>query len=240
MAYRDSFEQCPRCHLTLVDTGTFRACEQCQGQWVAEPVLAEMILRMLPLEMSPLGELYKAVLERGGEKLACPTCGEKMEIVTIHGVTLDRCPKQHGVWFDYPELQQSLQAVARYGLAGPPPPPPVAGPHVAPSASAGGPALRIVVATPGQEMHEVMTRKQIVKIGTLSSCDVRIASDPRVARMHAIIEISSHEVVLIDLGSGEGTLVNGAPIQKHALREGDRILVGSTELTLAFVEDAAT
>lgn len=231
MAYRDSFEQCPRDKAPLVDAGAVRACEQCQGQWVEEPILAEMIMRMLPPGDSPLGVLYQAVLERGGEQLGCPTCGDKMELVEIHGVRLDRCPRQHGVWFDYPELEQALKAVGRYGMAGPLPP---AAPTPAPLPTVAA-ALRVEVATPGEAVHEVLVRKLIVRIGKSPNCEVRIVADPRVARMHAIIEITGQQVTLIDLGSGEGTLVNGVAIDKHMLREGDQILVGSTVLTLRFL-----
>ena len=231
VAYRDSFEQCPRDRTTLVDAGAIRACEQCQGQWLQEPILAEMVLRMLPPGKSPLGVLYKAVLDRGGEQLRCPTCGDKMEVVTIHGLSLDRCPRQHGVWFDYPELAQALEAVGVHGMAGPPPPSPAAT-AASPTVAQG---LLFEVATPGAVVHEVLTRKQIVKIGSHIKSDVRIVADPRVARMHAIIEIRPHQVMLIDLGSGEGTLVNGVAINLHELREGDQILVGSTALKLRFV-----
>lgn len=48
MTYRDSFENCPRCAIALVDAGSVRACSGCHGQWVQEPVLAEMVLAMLP------------------------------------------------------------------------------------------------------------------------------------------------------------------------------------------------
>ena len=67
MTYRDSFEQCPRCHLTLVDARAARACEQCGGLFVEEPALSEMVLNMLPPQ--PHGRLLLAVLQRGGEKL---------------------------------------------------------------------------------------------------------------------------------------------------------------------------
>ena len=109
MAYRDSFDQCPRCGVDLVDAGSVRACRGCGGQLVAEDVLTDMLLAMLPL--GPPHELVVARSDRDDDPLACPTCGARMDGAALHGVVLDRCPKQHGVWFDRAELQQALARV---------------------------------------------------------------------------------------------------------------------------------
>lgn len=35
----------------------------------------------------------------------CPKCGEKLGVIDMHGVTVDECPKGHGIWLDNGELE---------------------------------------------------------------------------------------------------------------------------------------
>lgn len=44
------------------------------------------------------------------KKIRCPICRKKMEKVSVAGdVTIDRCPRKHGLWFDEGELMQVLK-----------------------------------------------------------------------------------------------------------------------------------
>jgi Zn-finger nucleic acid-binding protein len=105
VAYRQSFEACPRCRALLEDAGTVRVCPECRGQWVLEPVLAEMVIAMLPPGV--LGTLTLVPMS-GTQRGPCPSCGIEMETVALYGVAVERCPKDHGVWFDPDELQAGL------------------------------------------------------------------------------------------------------------------------------------
>lgn len=65
-----------------------------------------------------------------------------------------------------------------------------------------------------------------IKIGKLTSSHLRIDDDD-VSRMHAVIEVSGAEdVVILDLGSTTGTFVNGQRVTKQKLRSGDQITMG--------------
>jgi len=66
-------------------------------------------------------------------------------------------------------------------------------------------------------------------IGRLPECGV-VLEDTNVSRRHAELRRSGDEVVLTDLGSTNGTRVNGAPIREHVLGSGDEVSVGSTRL----------
>ncbi|MEX2269346.1 MAG: DUF3662 and FHA domain-containing protein [Acidimicrobiia bacterium] len=68
-----------------------------------------------------------------------------------------------------------------------------------------------------------------VVMGRMSDCDVVLA-DPRASRQHAEIQPVGHGFVLSDLGSMNGTVVNGTPVREHQLSDGDEIRVGSTVL----------
>ena len=50
------------------------------------------------------------------------------------------------------------------------------------------------------------------------------------SRQHARIVRTESGFVLTDLGSTNGTMVNGEPIQEHVLEHGDRITIGETDL----------
>ncbi|HEX6490385.1 MAG TPA: DUF3662 and FHA domain-containing protein [Gaiellaceae bacterium] len=71
--------------------------------------------------------------------------------------------------------------------------------------------------------------KRRVVIGRSKDCDIEVA-DPNVSRRHAEVrqEGSAHWVV--DLGSTNGTEVNGRRLKRAKLRPGDTITVGSSEL----------
>lgn len=66
-----------------------------------------------------------------------------------------------------------------------------------------------------------------VRIGRQADNDLVVA-DPGVSRHHAEVTNERGTCTLRDLGSTNGTLVNGARIGEHALRDGDRISLGST------------
>lgn len=68
-----------------------------------------------------------------------------------------------------------------------------------------------------------------VVMGRMSDCEVVLA-DPRASRQHAEIQPVGHGFVLSDLGSMNGTVVNGNPVREHQLSDGDEIRVGSTVL----------
>jgi hypothetical protein len=66
-------------------------------------------------------------------------------------------------------------------------------------------------------------------IGRLPECGVVLA-DSNVSRRHAELRRAGDSVVLTDLGSTNGTRVNGAPIRERILASGDEVSVGSTRL----------
>jgi hypothetical protein len=68
-----------------------------------------------------------------------------------------------------------------------------------------------------------------VVIGRMPECDV-VLSDPNVSRRHAEVLRVEGDFMVRDLGSTNGTRLNGAPITEGYLRTGDNITVGSTTL----------
>ena len=66
-------------------------------------------------------------------------------------------------------------------------------------------------------------------IGRLPECDV-VLSDSNVSRRHAELRRKDDGVFVTDLGSTNGTRVNGTPVREQLLASGDEVSVGSTKL----------
>src|SRR5688500_19435969 len=72
-----------------------------------------------------------------------------------------------------------------------------------------------------------------VEIGRASGCDLRLGGDPSVSRRHAKITIDAEGPWVEDLGSHNGTLVNGQKIGGATrVRHGGRITVGGYVLIM--------
>lgn len=63
--------------------------------------------------------------------------------------------------------------------------------------------------------------------------------DPHISRRHFIVEIGPSNVRLIDMGSRNGTYVNGRKVDRIDLNEGDEIKIGRTVLRFEVVSDSA-
>ena len=80
--------------------------------------------------------------------------------------------------------------------------------------------------------------KQVV-IGRSSELDMVLVED-MVSRKHAKITTSGDQIIIQDLGSTNGTFVNGEKIKKVRLKEGDRILIGTSIIKIIFVDGENT
>ena len=67
-------------------------------------------------------------------------------------------------------------------------------------------------------------------IGRSSDCDI-VVGDPNVSRRHAEIRRMGRGFSLVDLGSTNGTEVNGQRVTETSLMNGDVIGVGTTRIT---------
>jgi len=69
-----------------------------------------------------------------------------------------------------------------------------------------------------------------VVIGRSRSCDLRLPSGDA-SRRHAEIVATAEGFVLRDLGSTNGSFVNGEPVTEHLLAAGDRIQISGSTIT---------
>ncbi|HET6350610.1 MAG TPA: DUF3662 and FHA domain-containing protein [Coriobacteriia bacterium] len=77
--------------------------------------------------------------------------------------------------------------------------------------------------------QEVALEADRYVLGRLKACDICLP-DVNASREHAELQREGSGWTLVDLGSTNGTLVNGASIDRVRLREGDLITIGITEL----------
>jgi predicted component of type VI protein secretion system len=86
--------------------------------------------------------------------------------------------------------------------------------------------------------HDLELTEGQFAVGRNASCQLSL-DDPLVSRRHALLTVALEGVVVEDLQSRNGVLVNGRRIQaKTPLQAGDRILIGAQELTLLLGKDA--
>ena len=75
-------------------------------------------------------------------------------------------------------------------------------------------------------------------IGRSSELDMVLVED-MVSRKHAKIVTRDSEIFIMDLGSTNGTFINGERIKKSRVNEGDRILIGTSIVKVIASNDAA-
>lgn len=74
-------------------------------------------------------------------------------------------------------------------------------------------------------------------IGRSDECQLSL-DDPLVSRRHAVLRVRHDGVSLEDLGSRNGVVLNGTKIHgEHDLDPGDKITIGSQEMTLQFADE---
>ena len=68
-------------------------------------------------------------------------------------------------------------------------------------------------------------------IGRGKNCDI-VLDDTKASRRHAKVIVEAGVVEIEDLGSSNGTYLNGNPVDRRMLRDGDAVQIGKTTLTM--------
>jgi pSer/pThr/pTyr-binding forkhead associated (FHA) protein len=96
----------------------------------------------------------------------------------------------------------------------------------------GRPRLVVAGSSPGTGLEAGSTydlQTPVTLLGRGTDCDLRLV-DPGVSRHHAELRVEDDQVVLVDLGSTNGTLVNGQPVRRVTLTDGTSVTLGRTSL----------
>lgn len=91
--------------------------------------------------------------------------------------------------------------------------------------------VRLDVLKDGQVQYSVEFVKDKIVLGRVLSADLRV-DDPRVSRIHALVEMKADSVVITDLASSHGTFVNGKKIVEAKLNFGDTIRLGFVDVKI--------
>jgi len=82
--------------------------------------------------------------------------------------------------------------------------------------------------------HSHRAGDNALRLGRSPDNDV-ILRDPATSGHHARLERRGDQFWLVDLGSTNGTLVNGEPIQEKELNHGDRVTIGQNAVQFSVI-----
>jgi len=114
-----------------------------------------------------------------------------------------------------PPAETPAETMVYRAAAPPPPPPPPEPPRVTFTLAFGG------------NPHKL--GKPRVVLGRSKDADIRVP-DENVSRRHAEVRLEDDGCWIVDLGSMNGTIVNGKRVDRARLEDDDRITLGSTEI----------
>ena len=105
---------CPVCHESMVafqlEGVEIDHCTRCRGTWLD----AGELETLSGLSGAPAGRLSAAVsVARDGRRASrrCPRCPRRLREISLEGerpVSLDRCPRGHGLWFGEGEVVEVI------------------------------------------------------------------------------------------------------------------------------------
>ncbi|HEY8853701.1 MAG TPA: FHA domain-containing protein [Candidatus Dormibacteraeota bacterium] len=126
-------------------------------------------------------------------------------------------------------------------------PPPPTPPAIPDTAIMGGPTQPVLRATPGggpqaeltiesgpDAGHTYRATESALRMGRSPDNDL-LLRDPATSGHHARVERRGEQFWIVDLGSTNGTLVNGEPIQEKELKHDDRITIGQNAVHFALL-----
>jgi pSer/pThr/pTyr-binding forkhead associated (FHA) protein len=90
-------------------------------------------------------------------------------------------------------------------------------------------ASLLVLDEKARRKERISITRAPVTIGRLSTNDIVLA-DPNVSRRHAELRRKEGRWTLVDLGSTNGTTVNGKPAREQPLEHGDTIGFGTSQM----------
>ncbi len=96
---------------------------------------------------------------------------------------------------------------------------------------------KLIMTLDGAIIREFMIDKDSISVGRKHGNDIQL-NDLTVSGRHALITLMGENAYVDDLGSTNGTLLNGGRVAKSILKHGDVIQVGNYQFTFFDDEDA--
>ncbi len=95
--------------------------------------------------------------------------------------------------------------------------------------------IQIIITSPGKRPASAKLDNAAYLIGSAPDCHIRL-DRPEISAYHAQLIVQSSRIQLMDLGSANGTTVNGTPLYPHEpndVRPGDKFMIGKIMVELA-------
>jgi len=99
--------------------------------------------------------------------------------------------------------------------------------------------LEILVKEPQKTERRYRITQPVTTLGKGRSCDL-VLEDSYASEVHAKIVVKENHLSLLDLGSTNGTLVNGVKVREAQLEEGSTLIIGKTQLCLHYLSETKT
>jgi adenylate cyclase len=100
-------------------------------------------------------------------------------------------------------------------------------------------AIQIKITPSVGKSWTYLVDKPLVKIGRASHCDV-VINNVLVSREHCQLQLKADALLLEDLNSVNGTIVNGKKIDQVMLHPGDKVRLGLAEILIEKIEEEKT
>ncbi|MHC4960114.1 MAG: sigma 54-interacting transcriptional regulator [Planctomycetota bacterium] len=94
--------------------------------------------------------------------------------------------------------------------------------------------MAVLRVTKGRSTSDQFELKSRVVVGRATDADIRLFDDAA-SRQHAVVSREGESYVVKDLGSTNGTFVNGRRVERHVLKSGDELAI--RDLRLIFMDD---
>ena len=102
------------------------------------------------------------------------------------------------------------------------------------TAPGAGRQAELTIETGPDAGHSHRAGDRALRLGRSPDNDI-ILRDPATSGHHARVERRGDTFWIVDLGSTNGTLVNGEPIQEKELNAGDRVTIGQNAVTFSVI-----
>ncbi len=102
------------------------------------------------------------------------------------------------------------------------------------TAPGAGRQAELTIETGPDAGHSHRAGDQALRLGRSPDNDV-ILRDPATSGHHARLERRGDQFWIVDLGSTNGTLVNGEPVQEKELNHGDRVTIGQNAVHFSVI-----
>lgn len=89
------------------------------------------------------------------------------------------------------------------------------------------------ITSPDGKVSESTSELESIILGSGDSANVKLA-DPKVSNLHCMVKVADGKLVVMDLGSAEGTKVSNETVKEKSLSSGDVLEIGSTKVKVVF------